>query len=131
MRFATMVLATALAGCAASGVQVSEQMATQFKEGTSTEIEIVKALGPPTSVTVSSGKRFISYTGMQYQVKGASFIPIVGAFAGGSDYKMSVAMFQIDPAGVLEKITYTTSGSGTRSGVQPVAMPTTEPRAVK
>lgn len=128
---AAAAAAVVLAGCAASGVQVSEKAATQFVEGKSTEAEIVQALGRPTTVSIAGGRRFIAYSGMQYQVKGATFIPIVGVFAGGADYTYSSAMFQIGADGVLEKVTYTSTGSGSRAGTTPVDMPAAEPRAVK
>jgi hypothetical protein len=51
-----------LAGCAASGVKVSEQQAQSFKVGTSTYNDVVAALGPPTSTTVNSdGIRMAAY----------------------------------------------------------------------
>lgn len=129
--FAAASMAAILAGCAASGTQISQGAALQFKEGVSTEAQIVSALGRPTSTSISSGMKFIMYSGMQYQVKGATFIPIVGAFAGGADYTATMAMYQIGPDGVLQKITYTESGTGTRSGVTPAEMKATEPVAIK
>lgn len=131
LSLATAILTIVISGCAASGTQVSQGAALQFKEGVSTESQIVSALGRPTSTSISSGLKFIVYSGMQYKVKGATFIPIVGAFAGGADYTATMAMYQIGPDGVLQKITYTESGTGTRSGATPAYMPATEPIAVK
>jgi hypothetical protein len=125
----SLALTVLLAGCAASGTQVSERTALQFKENVTTEREIVAALGPPTGTTISGGMRYLTYTGMQYQVKGATFIPIIGGLVGGVDYQMSHAMFEIGPDGVMRKMTYSTSGSGTRSGTQPADMPAREPAA--
>jgi hypothetical protein len=122
---------TLLAGCAASGTQVSEQAAFRFKEGVTTEAEIVQRLGPPTSVHVGQGLRWISYAGTQYQLKPASFIPIVGAFAGGADVQVSVATYEIDQAGRLVKIVYSGSSTGTRSGTTPAAATSKEPAAVQ
>lgn len=120
-----------LTGCAASGTQITQGAALQFKEGVSTEAQIVSALGRPTTTSISSGMKFIMYSGMQYQVKGATFIPIIGAFAGGADYNMTMAMYQIGPDGILQKITYTESGTGTRAGSMPADLRTTEPVAIK
>ena len=127
----TLLTVAILTGCASSGTQVSQQAATQFKEGESTEAQIIAKLGPPTSTTIMGGFKTISYSGMQYQVKGATFIPIIGAFAGGSDYTMSIASYQIGSDGILKKFSYTTSGSGSRSGVTAADMKATEPTAIK
>lgn len=126
-----LALAVALAGCMSAGKQVAPEAALQFKEGITTETEILSKLGQPTGMSMHSGKKFLTYSGMQMQMKGASFIPIVGAFAGGSDYKMSMAIYQIDSNGVLEKITYNSSGAGSRMGTTPAEMPSQEPSAIK
>lgn len=128
---ATMLTTALLAGCAASGVQISQDAALQFKEGVTTEAEILGKMGRPTTVVVSGDTKMLGYSGMQYQVKGATFIPIVGAFAGGSDYNLTSVTYQIGADGVLQKATYTQSGTGNRMGTTPVEMSPTEPRAVK
>jgi outer membrane protein assembly factor BamE (lipoprotein component of BamABCDE complex) len=125
------LLALALSGCVASGTQVSEQAAMQFKEGITTEDQIVAKLGQPTAVHNFSGNRILSYSGMQVRMKGTSFIPVVGMFAGGSDYKMTIANFHIGKNGVLEKIDYSGSGAGSRMGANPGEMETKDPTAVK
>ena len=125
------LLVLILAGCAASGTQVSEQAATQFKEGETRESEIIAKLGQPTSVSLINGKRMLGYAGTQVKVKGATFIPIVGGFIGGADSKFTVATYQIDSDGVLEKIMYTSAGSGTRMGTNPSEMTAREPNAIK
>lgn len=116
---------------AKQGKQVTPEAALQFKEGVTTEGEILSKLGQPTGMSMHGGMKFLTYSGMQMQMKGASFIPIVGAFAGGSDYKMSMAIYQIGANGVLEKITYNTLGSGSRMGTTPADMPSQEPSAIK
>ena len=121
----------ALSGCVASGVQVSQDAATQFKEGVTTEAEIVAKLGKPSSVTISGGQRFISYSGYQSQAKAASFITIIGAFAGGFDYTISSAVYQFDSQGILQKISYSQHGGAARMGAAPANVERTDPRAVK
>ena len=123
--------AVALAGCASSGVQVSQTAATQFKEGVSTEAEVVAKLGKPTMVTISGDTKIIAYTGVQYQTKEATFIPVVGLFAGGSDMSISSASYQIGKDGIVQKISYANTGSNTRMGVTPAEMDVREPTAVK
>lgn len=125
------IIATLLAGCAATGVQVSQEAATQFKEGVTTEAQIRMALGEPTSITISSGVKTINYMGAQYSTNAASFIPVVGLFAGGSDYSISTASYQINDKGLLEKASYTTSKGTSRMGSAPAQITTREPTAVK
>ena len=120
-----------LAGCASTGTQISQEAALQFKEGVSTETDILSKLGRPTSVTINGDIKLISYTGSQYQTKAASFIPVVGMFAGGSDMQVTHAAYQIGPDGILKKIIYSTSGTGARMGATPTDMKTTEPTAIK
>lgn len=120
-----------LSGCASSGVQVSQSAATQFKEGVSTEVDIISKLGKPTTTTIVSGKKILSYTGSQYQTKAASFIPIVGLFAGGSDIEVSIASYEFGEDGVLKRISYSSSGYNNRMGSTPADMQSREPTAVK
>lgn len=127
----SFLLCLALSGCVASGVQVSQEAATQFKEGVTTEAEIIAKLGKPSGVTITGGQRLISYSGYQSHAKAASFIPIIGAFAGGSDYNISSAAYLIDSQGILQKITYAQHGGAARMGAVPAEIEKTEPRAVK
>lgn len=124
-----VLTALVLSACASTGVQVSEAAATQFKEGVSTEQDIVSKLGPPTQTTTSGGRKTLVYAGAQSQAKAATFIPIVGAFAGGADVKSSSAVYIIGPNGVLERMAYSQYGSGSRSGTTVTNMPSQEPRA--
>lgn len=128
---AITLTAAILAGCAASGTQVSQKAALQFEEGKTTEAQIIGVLGRPTSVTVTNGMRLITYSGAQYQTNAATFVPIVGLFAGGSNYAVSVAAYQIGMDGVLQKITYSEYGGATRMGMTPAEMNPAEPTAVK
>jgi hypothetical protein len=99
---ASIAAALQLGGCATFGVQASQTAATQFVESKTTETEILQKLGRPTSVMIQSGVKTITYTSVQYQTKAATFIPIVRAFAGGSDYSVSSASFVIDEKGILK-----------------------------
>ena len=127
-----LVVSLFIAGCASSGTQVSQNAAMQFKEGITTEAQIVSKLGPPTGVTISSGGiKTITYTGAQAQVKAASFIPIVGLFAGGSDVVVTTAAYQLGTDGILQKVDYSTANTSTGMGSAPAAMNASTPTAVK
>lgn len=127
-----LVVSLFIAGCASSGTQVSQNAAMQFKEGVTTEAQIVAKLGPPSGVTISSGGgKTLLYSGAQYQTKAATFIPIVGLFAGGADYTVSTASYRLGADGVLQKIDYSTYNGSTGTGSLPAPMNTSTPTAVK
>jgi hypothetical protein len=95
----------ALAACASSGVQVSEDQARSFKIGAATYAEVVAALGPPSSSTVSSnGQRTAIYSYAQTQIRPQTFIPYVGGLVAGSDTKTSAAVFVFDSRGILQNM---------------------------
>jgi hypothetical protein len=74
-----MVFAGFLSGCAAAGVQVTEQQAQAFQVGRSTYADVVSALGEPTSVTSSSkGGRVAVYAYSAVSSRPQNFIPYVG-----------------------------------------------------
>lgn len=128
----TSVLAVILQGCASSGVQVSQEAALQFTEQKSTEAEILAKLGRPTMVTINGDIKVLMYAGSQVKVKAATFIPIVGALAGGSDVQSTAASYQLDAkTGILQKIIYSTYGTGVQTGSQPAPSTDTAPRYVQ
>lgn len=128
----TIALALFLAGCASSGVQVSQEAAFQFTEKKSTEADIVGKLGRPTMTTIDSGMKTLTYSGSQVKIKAASFIPIVGTFAGGTDVQTTAAAYQIDmKTGILQKIIYSNADSSAQAGSQPAPSGDTSPRYVK
>lgn len=127
----TLVLAM-LGGCVSSGTQVSQDAAMQFTEEKSTEAEIIAKLGRPTMVTINGNMKVLMYAGSQVKIKAASFIPIVGAFAGGSDVQTTAASYQINTkTGVLQKIIYSTYGTGVQAGSQPAPGIETAPNFVQ
>ena len=129
---ATIAVCGNLFGCASSGVQVSQEAALQFVEQKSTEADIIAKLGRPTMVTINGNIKVLMYAGSQVKVKAASFIPVVGAFAGGSDIQSTAASYQLDAkTGILQKIIYSTYGTGVQTGSQPAPSVDESPRFVK
>jgi outer membrane protein assembly factor BamE (lipoprotein component of BamABCDE complex) len=111
---ACFLLSIVLAGCAASGVKVSEQQAQSFKVGTSTYQDVVAALGEPTSNTVSSdGTRVASYNYSAIRSQPQNFIPYLGPLVAGYDNQSSAVNFTFDKRGVLTASSSSQSGMGT------------------
>lgn len=107
-----------LSACATSGTMVSEKQTMQFEEGVTTEQEIRAELGQPTTITTSKEERTLIYTGATYQTKAATFVPVVGIFAGGSDIQSTSVIFKIGPDGVLQEMTRSETNLDTTTGVK-------------
>ena len=106
-----------LAGCAASGVKVSEDQLAQFKPGTTSEAEVMSALGPPNMrMRLQDGSTMLVYSYFEYTTRASTFIPVVGAFAGGADYKSSSVTLTFDSSGKFKSYSSTESSNGTASG---------------
>jgi outer membrane protein assembly factor BamE (lipoprotein component of BamABCDE complex) len=105
-----------LTGCASTGVQVDEAAVAKFEPGKTTYVEVVKALGPPTTSMVrSDGHRVILYTYAQARMRAATLVPLVGLFAGGMDTTSSNVSFEFDTHGVMinDSTSQTQLGAGT------------------
>lgn len=133
MRFSGVLCALALTGCVSHGVQVSAEKVAQFKPGVTTEADVVAALGQPSTVTSANGQRIITYSGAQAQARPASFIPIVGLFAGGADVRYSMTMFKFGADGKLIDTSQTNGASGASTGFAAGTMPPVadQPRKVE
>ncbi|GGF00723.1 hypothetical protein GCM10011611_02900 [Aliidongia dinghuensis] len=96
----------AVAGCMSSGTEVKQEQLADLQKGKTTYAEVVSKFGPPNSSTVTSeGAKIISYVHTETQAKAATFIPIVGAFAGGATGKMTNVTMTFDSSGVLQNYT--------------------------
>lgn len=111
------LLALVLGGCASSGVQIAPERLGDFKEGTTTEAEVIAKLGPPTGVTTAAGMRLLTYSGADYQTRPATFIPFIGPLVGGVDVRTSMVMFKFDSAGKLVEVVTHRSQSAGASGL--------------
>jgi len=111
--------ALALAGCVASGVKVDEKQLSGFQKGKTTYSDVIAQLGTPTSSTLrSDGVRTVAYSYVQAQARPESFIPIVGAFAGGADSRASFVVLVFDADGVLTSFTSSTAQYGMGTGLE-------------
>lgn len=97
-----IICAALLGGCAAAGVQVTEQQAQAFQVGRSTYADVVAALGEPTSVTLSTrGGRVAVYAYAAISARPQNYIPYIGGLVGGFDERKSAVAFIFDGNGIL------------------------------
>jgi len=103
-QIATSVNAPATpAGASTSQTMPVPKSEDGFTVGVDTIATITAKLGTPNSTeSASDGTTTIRYMAIRTKVKGASFIPIVGLFAGGAKGKSSTKTFTFDAAGVLK-----------------------------
>lgn len=104
--WAVLLLLVFALGCASSGnPRIADfNPANQVEYGKTTQAEIRAILGEPNARKYGSdGKETWVYSYAQAQAKPATFIPIVGLFAGGVDGSAKKLIFAFDEKGVLQK----------------------------
>jgi hypothetical protein len=120
-----------LCGCASIGTDVKDSQLSAFQIGVTTRSDVIRTLGPPESEAVSSsGDRSMVYAETHFHTKAASFIPIVGLFAGGAKGQSSSVVLRFDRNGRLAEVTNsrTDVDTGPFPGTATVrAAPTTVP----
>ena len=110
MRAIVIAAMLALAGCATSGVEITDAKMATIEKGRTTYAELVAQLGAPTTSTVAEdGSRVAIYS----FAKGnsAALIPVVGLFAGDFKVDATRTTFTFDAAGVLRDYSTTTTSS--------------------
>lgn len=120
-RITWIACALALSGCVSSGTQVKESQLASFQKGVTTELDVTRALGRPQAVSTSmSGSRVIVYSGVRASPTAASFIPVVGLFAGGANAQGTSVVFTFGPDGKMTQMSSTQVNTETRMGGAPV-----------
>lgn len=119
-----LVIATLGTGCATVGRKLDQESVDKIKKGQTTREEVLKLIGAPDQMTRNgNGDVTFNYTYARATTKGASFIPIVGAFAGGVNVQNQMVMVTFGPDGIVKDIvsTYgsTESGVGMSAGGKP------------
>lgn len=106
-----------LVGCAATGVKISDDQLASLHKGETTLAQVLASFGPPTSkIKAADGTTTLQYVYAEHKVRAASFVPVVGLFAGGADIRTSVASLRFNPDGTLLDVTSAESQYGTGIG---------------
>ena len=117
-KLAAIAAALTLAACASSGVRITDEQMSQFKEGQTTQQDVITALGQPTTTMRNAdGTTVLMYTYAEARTRGSTFIPIVGAFVGGVDTRSNNVMLTFDQQGVLKTTSSSSSQYGTATGI--------------
>lgn len=121
MKIILCILASALlCGCASVGNNFDSRKVSEIKKGETTEPQLVALFGQPAQRGINEdGLVKLTWVYSESTVKGATFIPIVGAFAGGANVKTKMLTVRLDQSGKVSGYDYsggeTQAGSGTQS----------------
>ncbi len=112
------VFAALFQGCASSGTKIDPAAVSQIERGVTTKAQLVAALGNPISASMlGNGRELLVWSYAQTRVKGRTFIPVVGAFAGGADTKMETLQVILDSDKVVEDYLWNNSQIETKTGL--------------
>lgn len=112
-----ITLLVLLGACASAGTYVEPTAAQNFQEGVTTYKDVVGTYGlPQTDMTLPDGTRQIIYVHSDVQLKAATFVPLVGLFAGGADTTTNTTTFVFGPDELLQRSNSGVSQIKTRNG---------------
>jgi len=103
-------------GCAHVGNKqiTNKEVISKIKIGTSTKGDVRKLCGEPSKVTFAeSGDVTWDYVYAKSHMKGTTFIPVVGLFAGGTKVENTTLTVRFNKDGIVKAVgTGKTSGAG-------------------
>ncbi|GKS58276.1 lipoprotein [Nitrospira sp.] len=128
-----IVFLLATSGCVSSGNPsvLDENAVAQIKEGVTTKQDVKQLLGNPTSIGRGSGSMPLGalpvslppgkyevwvYNHMSVETHPATFIPVVGLFAGGATASTTSLTVYFDGQGVVQYVQTTQSQSTSEMG---------------
>ncbi len=99
--------------CVSSGKKIDMGAVSQIKKGTSTQQDVLNLLGSPDGITApGNGDVIWSYGFTKVGIKPASFIPVVGMFAGGADVQMQSTTVTFSEDKIVKNISYNQHATG-------------------
>ncbi len=100
----TTLLAVSLNACTeTTGTQITQAQASQFTPGVSKLTDVESKLGQPSQLRSNSdGTTTAEYDYTHLQANAATYVPIVGMFAGKTAVNQNTTNFLFDSNGVLK-----------------------------
>ncbi|HZZ32389.1 MAG TPA: hypothetical protein VFE10_10385 [Phenylobacterium sp.] len=110
MKWFGIAAAAALMTASAATAAITDEQIAGLKVGEATYSDVVAQLGRPSSVETSSdGSKTVTYSVSKTHLKAATFVPIVGLFAGGAKADTATDRFEFGADGVLAKVSTSTT----------------------
>jgi hypothetical protein len=119
MRIIISILFVTLSSCVSYGNKIDREYASKISKGVTTEAQVIQNLGQPMSIGLSSnGDKTMTYMHVASQAKAASYIPIVGLFAGGADSQTTMLIITLDGSTrIVKDWNYTESDTELNTGI--------------
>ncbi len=118
MRNMVVLVCFSLAACASAGTKVDPETVASFVKGHTTMGEAEAALGEPNATaTKADGSTVLVYTYTRTSVRAVTFVPIVGAFAGGADAKSQTVALRFAADGTYLSAESATGSAGAGYGL--------------
>lgn len=112
-----IITAALVCSCASVGTPIATQDISKIKKGVTTEPDLVRMFGTPTTKTLNSnGNVIMIWTHSAAQAKGTSFIPIAGAFVGGTNVQVQQLTVLLKKDGTVENYTMNDSHPDVKMG---------------
>jgi hypothetical protein len=100
-----LIVGIGISGCASAGREFDQAQVDHFQTGHTTEAEVISTMGQPNAYSSGlAGQHVLIYTYAHTQVRAATFVPVVGMFAGGADTASQSASFTFSANGVLQNV---------------------------
>jgi outer membrane protein assembly factor BamE (lipoprotein component of BamABCDE complex) len=118
----TLMAAVALCGCASAGNQkvraeTMDTMGQKVAKGFTTKAQVTALYGEPATVSLTDGGSEVwHYEYAHATANGASYVPIVGLFAGGAHVNKNELVFIFDKNDIMQNYTVHASESDVRRG---------------
>jgi outer membrane protein assembly factor BamE (lipoprotein component of BamABCDE complex) len=115
-------LVLSVTGCASAGNQVlakqdAATVSQSIVDGKSTKADVQTAYGDPNDTSFTDGGNEIwKYTYAYATPTAASFVPVVGIFAGGANVDKKTLVILFDKSGVVVKHTMSSSHEQVKRG---------------
>ena len=122
-----------LGGCGmSSGVKIDQDKIASLQKGKTTYDQAIQRFGKPTRSSIKSdGTRTITYKYSGFQMRGESFIPVIGGLIGGADSEQTNLVLTFNRAGILTDFESDQDGQGTATGLNAIHQDRKEVREVQ
>jgi outer membrane protein assembly factor BamE (lipoprotein component of BamABCDE complex) len=102
MKKSIILIVLLLAGCATVGTKIDQSKVDQIKDGVTTRAQLDEWFGQPNQQSLGDGNQTIlTYSYVHSQASGASYVPVVNLFAGGTNTNQQVLMIAVDKNGIV------------------------------